>query len=526
MPGTRGLGLYTVQAAMRSFASSLASKRLALLLPLGLILLLAAGVRVYDLRNNPPGFFADEAAIGYNAYTILTSGRDEYGSYFPVFFRSFGEYKFPVFIYGTVPFIALLGLTEEAVRMTATVFGTLTVLAVFLLASAMFDRRTALMSAFLLAITPWHIHYSRIGFELISFPLLLTLGLFLLFAGLRRPRLLVLAAGAFALTFYTYGAAWIIAPLTLGMLALLYGKRVLANPRPALLGLLAFSVLLIPLAVHIASGHGQTRLGQTSILNLGLRPSETAARFSQFYRSYFSLDFLLRKGDNSFITRHFLPGYGHLFWFQLPLVLIGAGFMLWKRRREGILFLWLVLVYPLSGALSDMSPISSRTILGPVVLAVLAGYGAAQLASAFPWRLRVTQRYGPLVVFGALTVLGALGLASYLPEYHRNYPNRSADFWGWQYGPREIVGYFKKVEAGYDDLVMVGEFNAPEIFFKFYAPEGCPKCRIGDLSLYNRGRKQLFALKPAQLVPRFKYATKHTVTYPNGEVAFLLVEAF
>ena len=57
------------------------------------ILTLATFLRLYRLKDNPAGFFCDEASIGYNAYSILTTGKDEWGQPWPLFFRAFGEYK-------------------------------------------------------------------------------------------------------------------------------------------------------------------------------------------------------------------------------------------------------------------------------------------------------------------------------------------------------------------------------------------------------------------------------------------------
>ena len=194
------------------------------------ILALAAMVRSVNLTDNPPGFFGDEASIGVDAFLLLTTGRDEHGAHFPIFFRSLGDYKLPIFVYGAIPLVAIWGLTEQAVRLTATVFGVLTVISIFLLTRALFNDKAALASAFLLSITPWHIHYSRTGFELISLPFVLTTGLFLFFMALRNQLLLPLAGVVFGLSFYTYRAAWLTVPLVLVGVMLLYRKEVLARP--------------------------------------------------------------------------------------------------------------------------------------------------------------------------------------------------------------------------------------------------------------------------------------------------------
>src|SRR5438876_10820734 len=88
------------------------------------VLLLALLLRVWRLDSVPPGPDSDEVAIGYNAYSILRTGRDEYGASWPVLFRSYGDYKRPLYIYATVPSVALLGLTPISIRLPAALAGT------------------------------------------------------------------------------------------------------------------------------------------------------------------------------------------------------------------------------------------------------------------------------------------------------------------------------------------------------------------------------------------------------------------
>ena len=86
------------------------------------IVLLAAVIRLWQLDSNPPGLTWDEAALGYNGYSIMQTGRDEYGSFLPLSLKSFGDYKPAVYAYLTIPFIAILGLTEWAVRLPSALF--------------------------------------------------------------------------------------------------------------------------------------------------------------------------------------------------------------------------------------------------------------------------------------------------------------------------------------------------------------------------------------------------------------------
>src|SRR3989337_2213889 len=88
-----------------------------------LILILAAFLRLWSLSTNPPHLTPDEASLGYNAYSILKTVRDEYGELLPIIFKSFGDYKPGLYVYLTVPFVAFLGLTEFAVRLPSAMAG-------------------------------------------------------------------------------------------------------------------------------------------------------------------------------------------------------------------------------------------------------------------------------------------------------------------------------------------------------------------------------------------------------------------
>src|SRR3989304_1484349 len=97
-----------------------------------LVLVLATFLRLWRLDINPPGLTPDEAALGYNAYSILKTGRDEYGDLLPIIFKSFGDYKPGFYVYLTVPFVAVFGLNEWSVRLPSALSG---VLAIFLIHS-------------------------------------------------------------------------------------------------------------------------------------------------------------------------------------------------------------------------------------------------------------------------------------------------------------------------------------------------------------------------------------------------------
>src|SRR3989344_3573044 len=130
------------------------------------IFLFAFILRFWELGNFPSSLDWDEASLGYNAYSILKAGRDEYGVFLPLSIRSFGDYKPPLYTYLTIFPVALFDLNEYAVRFPSAFLGTISVVAVyFLILRLNFKQKIALLTSFFLGISPWALQFSRVAFE-------------------------------------------------------------------------------------------------------------------------------------------------------------------------------------------------------------------------------------------------------------------------------------------------------------------------------------------------------------------------
>ena len=193
-------------------------KELALIIA---ILVLGTFLRFYLITQIPPGLYPDEAANGNNAVEALETGR------FRVFYlENNGREGF--FINLQAASIWLFGEHTWALRLVSAIFGTLTILGLYLLAKELFvdeKRRAsliALFSSFFLATSFWHINFSRIGFRAITVPFFSVFGMYFLLRGLRKGKILdmVLAGIFIGLGFHTYIAFRfmpfvILAPFTL-----------------------------------------------------------------------------------------------------------------------------------------------------------------------------------------------------------------------------------------------------------------------------------------------------------------------
>ena len=180
-----------------------------------LCLLAAALLRIPGLEQTPPGLHYDEAANVVLAREIGLQGER------PIFISSYTG-KEVLFFYLAGAMMRIAGPSAFALRLTAAFVGLLTVAATYTLGRALLaDRRLAVLAAALLAISFWHLVFSRLGFRAIGQPLLQALAVLALFRGLRQPhwRWFVLAGLFLGLTAYTYLAAPLPAPIAAGFAA-------------------------------------------------------------------------------------------------------------------------------------------------------------------------------------------------------------------------------------------------------------------------------------------------------------------
>lgn len=363
---------------------------------LAVILVVALAVRLVWIEKRPLGFTWDEAALGYNAYSLLLTGRDEYGKAVPIVLKSFGDYKPGLYAYFAVPSIKILGLNETATRVPSAIAGSLLVIAIYLLTRLTTGPKSAWFAAIVAAVNPWAIHFSRGAWEANVSLLLTTLGSVLF---LRKKYWLM--AILFGLSFWTYQGAKLFTPLILFLLLVLnYGRQKIKH----ILWPLGLTVImLIPLVWGLGGQSG--RLKVLSVFSY--RRSEQVVGeilkqdglthptwwfqlfhfelydqirgITQRYLNHFSPYYLFFAGDWS-NNRHSIPYMGYFHLPELALLILGI-YQLLKKGNRSSWFIWgWLLLAPLPAALSRdiISGVRSLPLLVP--LTVIIGAGAAQLS--------------------------------------------------------------------------------------------------------------------------------------------------
>ncbi len=451
------------------------------------ILILAFGLRIFKVTTIPPSLNWDETSIGYNAYSILKTGKDEWGEFMPVHFRSFGEYKLPAQIYASIPAIAIFGLNEFGVRITPVVYGTLTVLLLYFLVQEMLKKREiSLIASFLLAVSPWHIQLTRGSFES-SFSLFwFVMGLLLLVKGFKNstkgeasPKFLIYSMIPFVVSVYTYNTARVFTPLFLFVVYLLNIKYLLKNFKYFALSFLTFVILSLPIVPFVLSGDASARYKLVSITDdKGLIPRIEERRnlstlpplvtklihnrytyntlyFTQNYIAHFTPDFLFVNGAGH--RQHHIQGVGELYWIQAPFLLFGL-YLLIKRRDQSlkILLPWLLLSFVPVSMTNDSIPNALRTLIAVPVYQIFTAVGVYEFI-----RLK---KYTKIILI-ASSVLFIINFYIFLTNLYTLYPVRYSK--DWQYGNKQVVEYIENNQDKYDLVVFTRTYGEPHIFTLF-----------------------------------------------------------
>lgn len=428
----------------------------------GFTLVLAFVLRLVALDRFPAGFTADEAAQGYTAYSILKTGKDEWGVRLPLTPRSFGDYKPPLQTYLMIPSIAVLGLNELAVRLPNAILGTLAILAVFLLAKELFKDTTfgeplSLMSAFLLAVSPWHMSFSRGAAEANLITFFMPIGCWFFLKGLKKPNCLPLAGVFLGLNLFTCHAAKLLTPL-LVIILVVWGRKELFRLKKekgkVITGGIIFSCLMILTFYSILTGGG-TRVADIGIFSAGL---EAPKLFFDSYFSYLSLRFLFTQGAGE-ATYGMIPGRGVVYFFELPFLILALYTLIKKKDRNFTLILiWLVLA-PVPAALSrGVGYHASRAAGMMPAIQILSAYGGILL-----WQKRKKIHKVAILLYYCIT---AISFLLFIKNYFLDAPKINAP--AMAYGWKEVIDYLTTQERNYKKIIVSRRFSESQALVAFY----------------------------------------------------------
>lgn len=413
-------------------------------LALGAAVLLGLFLRVKDIVTNPPELFEDEISGAMSAWSVVTTGHDVVVDHLPLFTTLLGP-QLPIYGLLTVPFQAVLGHTVLAVRLPAVLLGVLVIVLLYAFVRAFAGRAPALVAAGIVAVLPWAVHFSRIGWDNASYPPLLLGGLLLLLRGLDRGAAgrwwLWGAAALLGLTAYTYQIAIVMTPLFVAPVLWIRRAELARCARRDLGAAAAVGLLAVAPYLWLQATVPEFRTRAESISTFAHGVNAAAIeRFIANYLANLSPTFLFVSGDPN--LRHG-TGHGELLLWMLPFAALGAAWAILHARRSALALVaiaWLLLA-PLPAALTDDGvPHAARSMLELLAWPLLIAIGVDR---AWPKRLR-QRRHLPSLAAAVLAVF-ALAMVLETTAYYRyvftSYPQRSAGFWqsGMAATLREVV---------------------------------------------------------------------------------------
>lgn len=475
-----------------------------------IITAVALFLRLWQIGVVPPSPDWDEASLGYNAYSILKTGRDEYGKLLPVVLRSFDDYKPALYAYFIIPFIPVFGLDIVSVRLPSVIFGVLAVVAVYFFVKELFGKKEiefagnlikteylALLSSFLLAISPWHIQFSRIGFEACSgFAFNLFAFLFFL-KGLKKEKYMVLSFFLGALNIHLYQSEKVFTPLMFIALILIFRNEFIKlSKKFIIISIFTATIVVLPMVFFILTNQGALMRAkgvvsfsdQTEFLKrnaqkiiqdrnnnnyLGLfsdnRRIEYAKSVISGYISHFDINWLFITGD---ISRHHAPNMGLLYLFEVSFILIGiyqAIFGKFSSKAKLALFAYFLIV-PVPASVTSGVPHAVRTINFLAVFPLFSALGF--MTSIFfirkIYRTKLLYKHAVGILYATLFLLFIVNFFYFLDQYfvQQNYYN-SAD---WQYGYKDTISFVTPIMKNYNTLVVSNQapLDQSYIFFLFY----------------------------------------------------------
>lgn len=455
-----------------------------------LIVLLAGTLRFYNLEKSPPAANIDEVAIGYNAYSIAKTSRDEFGQRLPLEFRSYDDYKPPLLVYLTVLPVSVLGLSTFSVRLIPAAAGVLAVIFLYFSCRSLTkSHKFASLSAFLLAISPWSLIFNRAAFESGVQILFTSMMLFLWEKSQSQGKTIwfILLGLVSGLSVYLYQASKIFSPIILGILLTFIVLKTKTRWKKAAISAILFCILIAPILVSTIFGSGRTRLSGTSVFQNGeiadlnsnrqrvswLNNSPWSARLFHNerlaytgeilygYLSHFRPDFFILGRSGAYTN--YLPNHGLIYLWEAPLILLGIYFLLHRRDKQlGLAALAILLVSPLPAAITYGVPSAIRTTSMLPALPIFAAAGVWLLLSKIRQPLKKIQS----ALFLLTCVICASFLAYFTHLYFVHDPIENSKNWYSEYP--EIAQFVDSKKGDYEKIIISTELGQPHEFLLFY----------------------------------------------------------
>lgn len=450
-----------------------------------IIFIISFFLRFYKIGDYPTLLW-DEAAIGYNAYSIIETGKDEYGQTLPIIFKSFGDYKPGLYIYLAIPFIKIFGLTAAATRLPSVLIGSLLPILIYFLIKELNQKahKTAIIAAVITAFNPYSIHFSRGAWEtnILTFELVLASYFFFKYINQKLNKYLLFSAITFGLTLFTYQAGKMISLFLIIILFLINLNIInLKNIKALFINfVLPLFIFSLPIIYGLFFSSNANRLKVISLFSYPRSTEETETIISesnQFdynlfhnhlaffkrnvllrYYNHFSPKFLTFEGDWQ-NPRHSAPYMGVILYPSLIFLIIGIFFGLSRQKIDklNLFFLLWLLVAPIPAALTrdTIQAVRSMSLSIPLVYFISLGIYV------------VINRYKNIFIYSLIIGVYLMSFFYYADLYLNHMVKKSPD--DFLYGYKQSINYLIKNQNKYNQIIMSDYYGQAYIYYLFYS---------------------------------------------------------
>lgn len=448
------------------------------------ILAVAFLLRFIDIDSNPPSLYGDELTITLDAYSLLKTGKDQLGNWFPLTFEM-GAGRPAGYVYFSIPFVAIFGPTALGVRMLSILSGLGIIILLYFLGKKLFSSKIGLVAAFMVSISPWDISLSRVGFEAHFALFLALLGGFIFLLAKEKPVLYLISALVFGLTVHTYPTYKLILPLFLVILLWFqYGSAYpfkIKEFKFLLGGLGVLGIFGVLALIQTFSAGSEERFSEINIFSqlelkekiiqkinfersiTGLpsnisvyffnKPLEYLKVYGENYLQNFSVDFLFLHGDGN--PRHNMASLGQFYFIDLLLLLLGLVSI--KQKKVLVFLLIWISIAPLATAfISKPNSLRSAFMFPPLILLISSGFDSLLNKE----RLR---RIALVII--CFTLL--LQLAYFIQRLYFLSPNEHSRFWSY---PAKLASDIAiKNKDKFDYIILSDKIDNIEYAYPVYA---------------------------------------------------------
>lgn len=453
-----------------------------------LILLLTFFLRSVNISNNPKALYGDELSLALDSYSILNTGKDQTGEFLPITFHQGGG-RSGGYVYGSIPFVALFGPTPLGIRLLSVLSGLGIVVMVFLIAGLVAEE-IGVISAALLAISPWDISLSRGGFES-HFALFLSLvGVYGLFKAKVNPKWYLLSGVGFFLSIFTYPTYRLIIPIFIIFFFWVFREHYLTtlkkNVNPFLGAFLIFLILSLALSYNQTFGkESDERFSSINVFsqaelknnltqkinlerNLDSLPKSLALLFHNKYLEYVEIlgenylknlspNFLFLHGDTN--PRHNPTVMGEFYLVDLILIIFGAIYLFKKNKTFFKVFSGWILIAPLSASLvGDPHALRSSFMLPPLII-------FSSLGLYFLFFKRKKRNYRVLIL--GLVLIFILQFGVFLDRLYFLSGKQFSFFWDYPAKEASLIAFKNKDKYQY--ILLSTKINSLELAYPVYA---------------------------------------------------------